>query len=191
MTTRGLLLVGIDRVENPTLLIKAIYLVTGLHRGAVVVFFVISGFLIGGRAWGAIRTGCFDLTSYFISRFSRIYVVYVPSLLLVAVLNIVGYQFLSQTRLYAERPLFPLDVSSGWTIDQIPCHLLSVQKLMCNPWGANPPRWSLGFEWTLYLIAPAIFYVVLARPSRVSLAIVAALTFVVMCNHKILSWLLI
>jgi peptidoglycan/LPS O-acetylase OafA/YrhL len=182
-----LLLVGIDRVENPTILVKTIYFFTGLQHEAVVVFFVISGFLIGGRVWDAVSVGKFEFTAYFISRFSRIYIVYLPSLLLVTVLNVVGYDFLSETRFYAERPLFPSGVSSGWSIDQIPCHLLGVQGVMCTPWGANPPLWSLGFEWVLYLTAPAIFYAALARSSRISLAVI----LLVMCDHEIVYWFLI
>jgi peptidoglycan/LPS O-acetylase OafA/YrhL len=182
-----LLLVGIDRVENPTILVKTIYFFTGLQHEAVVVFFVISGFLIGGRVWDAVSVGKFEFTAYFISRFSRIYIVYLPSFLLVAVLNIVGYDFLSETRFFAERPLFPSGVSSGWSIYQIPCHLLGVQGVMCIPWGANPPLWSLGFEWILYLIAPAIFYAAVARSSRISLAVM----LLVMSNHEILHWFLI
>jgi peptidoglycan/LPS O-acetylase OafA/YrhL len=52
-----------------------------------------------------------------------------------------------------------------------------VQGLLCLPWGANPPLWSLGYEWGLYLIAPAIFGALLlpmlARQRLLSCAAVA------------------
>lgn len=185
---RGLLLVGIERVENPSIFVKGVYFLSGLQHEAVVVFFVVSGFLIGGKVWDLIRIGCFDFRAYLIGRFTRIYIVYLPSLVLVAVLNMIGYLFLSETRLYGERPLFPSGVSSGWTFDQIPCHLLSVQGVMCAPWGANPPVWSLGFEWVLYLIAPAVFYAALTLPSWISLGLISAVMLPVVSNPEIIFW---
>lgn len=192
---RGLVLVGIDQVEGPTVLTKAVYLITGLQHEAVVIFFVVSGFLIGGKAWDLIRAGTFDTTAYFISRFSRIYIVYLPSLALVAALNGAGYALLAGTRFYAERPLFPSGVTSGWTLDQIPCHLFSVQGVMCAPWGANPPLWSLGFEWIFYLIAPAFFFALLARRSAswAPIAIVTAASLLALqaLNPTVGFWLLV
>ena len=48
-------------------------------------------------------------------------------------------------------------IFAEWWWPQIPCHLAALQGLLCLPWGANPPFWTLGYEWGLYLIAPAIF----------------------------------
>ena len=43
-----------------------------LGHEAVVVFFVLSGFLVGGRGFERITTGVFDVRSYAIDRFARI-----------------------------------------------------------------------------------------------------------------------
>jgi hypothetical protein len=60
-------------------------------------------------------------------------------------------------RFYGVRPLLPAMIFAEWWWPQIPCHLAALQGLLCLPWGANPPFWTLGYEWGLYLIAPAIF----------------------------------
>src|SRR5215467_4641884 len=130
--SRGLVLVGIDHVERPTIFVKALYLATGLQHEGVVIFFLVSGYLVGGAAWRAIRDDVFSFTAYFINRFSRIYLVYVPSLTLCAVLAVTGASLLTDTRFYAERPLFPGGISSDWTIGQIPCHLVAVQGVLCQ-----------------------------------------------------------
>lgn len=43
-----------------------------LGHEAVVVFFVLSGFLVGGRGFERISKGIFDVRSYAIDRFARI-----------------------------------------------------------------------------------------------------------------------
>src|SRR5262245_8696030 len=73
---RGLLLEGIGNVERPTVFIKAIYFLSSLQHEGVVLFFVVSGFLVGGPAWRLIAGGRFDFSRYLINRFARIYLVY-------------------------------------------------------------------------------------------------------------------
>ncbi len=57
------------------------FLATFWHQ-AVVVFFVISGFLVGGRVLRGLRRPDRFLGDYMIDRFSRIYIVLVPVLAL-------------------------------------------------------------------------------------------------------------
>jgi peptidoglycan/LPS O-acetylase OafA/YrhL len=154
---RGLLLVSMAQVEHPNPLIRAFYLVSGLQHEGLVMFFIVSGFLVGGSVWRLIAQARFDLGAYLINRFARIYLVFIPALLLVLLLNTVGSQFLADGRFYGVRPLLPAMVFAEWWWPQIPCHLAALQGLLCLPWGANPPFWTLGYEWGLYLIAPAIF----------------------------------
>ena len=154
---RGLLLVSMAQVEHPNPLIRAFYLVSGLQHEGLVMFFIVSGFLVGGSVWRLIAQARFDLGAYLINRFARIYLVFIPALLLVLVLNTLGSQFLADGRFYGVRPLLPAMIFAEWWWPQIPCHLAALQGLLCLPWGANPPFWTLGYEWGLYLIAPAIF----------------------------------
>jgi len=154
---RGLLLEGIGNVQSPNPPVRAFYLLTGLQHEGVVLFFVVSGFLIGGSAWRMMQQGRFDLRIYFINRFTRIYLVFIPALILVLALETLVRPHLLDTRFYGVRPLLPAGIFDGWTWDQIPCHLLAVQGLICTPWGANLPVWSLGYEWAFYMIAPALF----------------------------------
>lgn len=155
---RGLLLEGIGNVEHPTVFIRALYFASGLQHEGVVMFFVVSGFLVGGSAWRLIAEDRFAFPPYLINRFARIYLVYVPALLLVFVLDQAGRQFFLDTRFYGVRPLWPAGIFTEWTWGQIPCHIATLQGLLCLPWGANPPLWSLGYEWAFYLIAPIVIF---------------------------------
>ena len=97
---RGLLLVSMAQVEHPNPLIRAFYLVSGLQHEGLVMFFIVSGFLVGGSVWRLIAQARFDLVAYVINRFARIYLVFIPALLLVLVLNTIGMQFLADGRFY-------------------------------------------------------------------------------------------
>jgi peptidoglycan/LPS O-acetylase OafA/YrhL len=163
---RGLLLESFARVEQPNPLLRLFYLVSGLQHEGVVMFFIVSGFLVGGSVWRLIAQARFDVGAYLINRFARIYLVFIPALLLALVLDIAGRQFLADGRFYGVRPLLPANIFAEWWWSQIPCHVAALQGLICLPWGVNPPLWSLGYEWGLYLIAPAIFGALLAAMPR-------------------------
>jgi peptidoglycan/LPS O-acetylase OafA/YrhL len=154
---RSLFFESIYKVEGAGVATKAFYVVSGVHHEAVILFFVVSGFLIGGRAWELIEQGRFDLGRYFLDRFSRIYLVLIPALVLIATIQALGLHSLADTRLFGVGPVEPIGVTGGWTWGQVPCHLASIQSVACASWGIDPPLWSLGFEWTFYFLAPLLF----------------------------------
>jgi len=160
---RGLFFVSIRDVEQPGILLNAFYLATSLHHEAVVIFFVISGFLVGGAAAERLMAGSFHPVSYAIDRFSRIYAVMPAALLVMVAVVVAGQHFFPETRMIAQRPLAPIGVANGWALEQVPCHLLSVQYFACRVWLQNPPLWSLGFEWVLYFLGPLVLLALAGR----------------------------
>lgn len=105
-----------------------------LGRQAVVVFFVLSGWLVGGYAAERVRAGTFDVAGYAADRISRVYVPLVPALLftLALVRGLGGFVDLRQ---YAV------------------C-LVGLQKVSGVPMpGANGVLWSLGYEIWFYVLA--------------------------------------
>jgi peptidoglycan/LPS O-acetylase OafA/YrhL len=153
---RGLFFVGIADVDGAGVATKAFYLLTGVQYEAVILFFVVSGFLIGGRVWDLIERRRFDLAQYFVDRFTRIYVVLIPASLVVVVIASAGPVLFGDTRLFGVRPLQPTGITAGWTWAQVPCHLANLQPIACPVWGINPPLWSLGYEWVFYFVAPLL-----------------------------------
>ena len=63
------------------------YFVTGWFGPAVIVFFVLSGYLVGGIASARASLGKFSATSYGIDRVSRLYVAFLPALALTAAMT--------------------------------------------------------------------------------------------------------
>src|SRR5262245_3727438 len=127
---RGLLLVGIAQVDQPNPMIRAFYLVSGLQHEGVLMFFIVSGFLVGGSIWRLMGEARFDLGAYLINRFARIYLVFIPAIMLALVLDIAGRQFLADGRFYGVRPLLPANIFAEWWWSQIPCHVAALQVLI-------------------------------------------------------------
>jgi peptidoglycan/LPS O-acetylase OafA/YrhL len=125
---------------------------------AVVVFFVISGYLVGGRELWRVRTGGkFDLGRYAVQRFSRIYTVLVPALLLAAALDAIGQHWANGSLLYTQPAsanigslMFAIAKRSDiWTFFG---NLLMLQTLVVKPLGRDGPLWSLANEWWYYTL---------------------------------------
>ena len=59
-----------------------LYAMTSLGPSAVIVFFVLSGYWVGGGALGKLRRGTFTWRGYASSRLTRLWLVLVPALIL-------------------------------------------------------------------------------------------------------------
>src|SRR6266851_431381 len=77
-------------VTHTGLLVKVFYLVTGLGHHAVIIFFALSGFLVGGKAFADIFSHRFSWSRYLLRRLTRLWIVIVPALLLTLLLDNIG-----------------------------------------------------------------------------------------------------
>jgi len=123
----------------------------GTYGGlGVVVFFVLSGFVIAYSAAGKRR----DIVDYFIARFARLWSVVLPAIVLTIALDTLG-QWLS---LPAYAPMQPYSIfkwiaSSGISV------LFLNQIWHLDIWvGTNGPFWSLSYEFWYYAIFAALIY---------------------------------
>src|SRR5579871_6819595 len=66
--------------QNP--LMAAAYVASGLGHQWVIVFFVMSGYLVGGSVIRSVTEGRWSWSSYLLARLTRLYVVLLPALLL-------------------------------------------------------------------------------------------------------------
>ena len=76
-------LYGISVLNQPSpgLLFSGVHFFCGFGHIAVIVFFVISGFLVGGGAIFRLEDNGFDVIDYFVHRAARIYTVLIPALI--------------------------------------------------------------------------------------------------------------
>jgi peptidoglycan/LPS O-acetylase OafA/YrhL len=159
--------------------------VLDLGGAGVVAFFVVSGFLVGGSVLNARHE--FSWRRYSISRFSRIYIVVVPALILTSVLDWSSY-FLS--------PKNPFSLS-GWgrmTAPIIPSYgprniaasVLSLESVVGGPLGSDHPLWSLGCEWFFYFLFPCVLAVsrLVSRSLVLHGGVCVDLAAVMVCIHQ-------
>lgn len=122
--------------EQKTKLVFALYAITRIGSEAVTVFFVLSGFLVGGKALERIIRGQFRVGDYAVDRISRIYVPLLPALLLSA--------------------LVAMYRGDAFTIGGLVGNLLGFQGLTTEPFALNGPLWSLSYEIWFYVLAGAV-----------------------------------
>jgi len=154
---RHLLFVNLKDVAAKTIWVKGFYFFTGFGHEAVMVFFVLSGFLVGGGCIRKLRQGTFDSAGYMISRFSRIYTVLVPALLLGGLLDTIGLRHFNDSAIYTDSPQYQTASLNFQIVSQLGLstflgNLLCLQTICVPMFGSNGPLWSLANEWWYYCI---------------------------------------
>ena len=142
-------------VEQQNIFTVVCYFVARLGHEAVIVFFILSGFLVGGIGLERIFKGTFNATSYFIERFVRIYLPLFASIVL----------FYFTCLLLGDE--FNWLTAIG--------NLFNLQGVCCD--SLVSPYWSLAYEVWFYIILGG-FGLVISSKSVASKAIGLVLLFV-------------
>jgi peptidoglycan/LPS O-acetylase OafA/YrhL len=186
---RGHFFVDFQHLEQKNLLLQALYFATGFGHQAVMVFFVLSGFLISSSILHSYASGRWSWLEYAINRSSRLYAVLIPGLVLGFLWDKLGSTFFSATGLYSH----PL-VGFGTAISQnqlTPAafvgNLFFLQTILCPTFGSNGPLWSLANEFWYYVLFPVALAAGFAWVRRV-LPRAMALTIFAGCLALFLRW---
>jgi peptidoglycan/LPS O-acetylase OafA/YrhL len=113
-----------------------LFFLTRLGREAVIIFFVLSGALVGGQALIDYQNRRYSFRRYAAARLARLYVVIAPALLLTAL-----FDFMHNAWNPAKDGLTSLLVN-----------LVFLQEIYGPPYGSNYPLWSLSYEWWFYVL---------------------------------------
>lgn len=134
----------------------------------MVVFFVLSGALVGGSVLRSVATDTWSWNDYLIRRLSRLYIVLIPALLLVLVWDCLGATLFSAPWTY-------LDVMSAVTVGEhtLIVHNQGVLAYLGNATflmtiyvpvlGSNGALWSLSNEFWYYILFPCLVLAVAQR----------------------------
>lgn len=194
--TRHLVLVDLNDVTNKTLFCKVLYFATGLGHESVVIFFVVSGFLVGGVTLDRWREEGPKVTSFVLSRVSRIYTVLVPALIVGLGLDFVGLHYLNASELYTNSAKYHTDslndvISAGINLPVFAGNLFMLQGILTGTLGSNNPLWSLSYEWWYYCLFALIGIAIPGNGQKRILCGLAVLAISVFLPGKILLWGLI
>ena len=151
-----------SELASPGLLDRIFYLVTGLGHQAVMVFFVMSGYLIGMHVIEVMRRQKFHWRNYFSKRIARIFPVLLVALVLGASFDFAGLAVAGDSSVYNVEPgVSPVGVvnypiEDRLTIGTLVGNVFLLNGILCPPLGSNGPLWSLSMEWFYYLIFPCL-----------------------------------
>jgi peptidoglycan/LPS O-acetylase OafA/YrhL len=157
---RGFLFVEFDKLQDAGILVKVFYYLTGFGHQSVMVFFVISGYLVGGSVLTSKKEGFWR--HYFIQRLSRLWIVLIPCLAATVFWNSLGYHTGGIS--YLNGGMNP-PVNSAPIVGQLHLdwgtllgNLFFLQTILVPILGDNSPLWSLANEFWYYILFPFLFW---------------------------------
>lgn len=122
-----------------------------LGHQAVLAFFVMSGYLVGGAVLAHMRKSQDFLRDYFIHRVSRIYLVVGPAVALTFVLDSIG------RAAFADSGVYDWSVFKGhFSATLFFASLVNLQGIAFDYFGTNGPLWSLACEFWYYVTFPLL-----------------------------------
>jgi peptidoglycan/LPS O-acetylase OafA/YrhL len=182
---------------HSNLLLHAAHFFSGFGHIAVIVFFVISGFLVGGRAILIFRDKGFNAIDYFVNRFSRIYTVLLPALIIGGILDWSGVRFFNFSGIYTHPDQFYTNpfgnnIAKHLNFGIFAGNLVQLQTIIVSSLGSNGPLWSLANEWWYYVLFG--FCMIVYRPGPMVTRLLAGgvvVTMVAVLPSTISLWFVI
>lgn len=157
---------GLRSLDNPALWYQGLAFFTGFAHQAVVVFFLISGWLVGGSLLNK-RTQPEALKLYAIDRITRLWTVLVPTFVLILAIGILTGSIDPRSADFSPDNAYSATALAG--------NLFGLQTISVPQFGGNFPLWSLANESWYYLMFPLLL-MAFGGPRRVPaiLALAAA-----------------
>ena len=156
---RSLCLVDYDAAVHTGWVARSFYILHGYGHEAVMVFFVLSGYLIGGEVLRCISQKRQNWRNYALRRCARLYAVYFAALLLGGLLDRTGLWLFHDTGMYTgqvEIPMIFYNVSARLNTLTIAGNLIFSQTVIVPSLGSNVPLWSMANEAWYYVLFPLV-----------------------------------
>lgn len=203
---RTYLFSDLDQLTPQGLDVRTLYFFTGFGHAAVMVFFVLSGFLVGGSALAAIEEGRFSWRRYLLQRGTRLWVVLIPALVLTAMWDHAAVLVTAHPQTLAAHARTNAFPGHPWTVEghgivAFVGNALFMMNFLVPTFGSNGSLWSLGSEFSYYVLFPLAAIAVLGLVGRagsrddihhdVRRALVTAALFGIVAwaiEPKILEW---
>ena len=168
--------------EGPGSFLKKIfYFITGFSHESVIVFFVLSGFLITGSIVNARKKESFSVLNYGLDRLVRLWIVLIPGLVLTLVIDRLGIHWFGTNPAYLGTIQYTgnIDVAANLNAPTFFGNIFFLQGIRVNTFGSNTPLWSLTNEFWYYVLFPAIYFLFYLKKIwiRVSLSILTITIF--------------
>ena len=147
--------------DGPTSFFKKIfYFITGFSHESVIVFFVLSGFLITGSIVNARKKGTFSSLNYGLDRLVRLWIVLIPGLVLTLIVDRAGIHWFGTNPAYLGNIHYTgnIDVAANLNGPTFFGNIFFLQGILVDTFGSNTPLWSLTNEFWYYILFPMIYF---------------------------------
>lgn len=165
---------GFSVVANPPLLFQGLAFGAGFAYLAVIVFFVLSGWLVGGSFLNKLDSDR-AFQNYTIDRVSRLWVVLVPTFLVVLLAG-AAVGALDTARV-------SFSTSEPYSMSAFFGNMIGLQTIVVPPFGGNFPLWSLANETWYYVLFPLLVLVFRGRTIATRAAAVLAIGAIFQLVH--------
>jgi peptidoglycan/LPS O-acetylase OafA/YrhL len=166
---------GFSMVENPPLLFQGLAFSTGFAYLAVIVFFVLSGWLVGGSFLNKLDSD-HAFQHYTVDRLSRLWVVLVPNFLVV---------LLASTAVGVLDPAHvSFSASEPYSMVTFIGNMAGLQTLVVPLFGGNFALWSLANETWYYVLFPLLILVFRGKSIAARAVAVLAIGAIVQLVHE-------
>ena len=163
--------------HNPAL--HALFILASFGHSSVIVFFVLSGFLVGGSLLRAYENKTWSWRSYLTHRFVRLWIVLVPALLIGMVWDTLSIH-VAHGRL--NPPVVDARVAQTaayLTVSGFLGNVAFLQTTLVPVFGSNGALWSLNNEFWYYILFPLGFFALFPR-YRLAVRLPFAVAFVLL-----------
>lgn len=172
---RNLLFIDYPQLTAHKSMLLAPYALSSAGHQAVVIFFVLSGYLISGSVFRSFDRSQWSWRGYLTHRIVRLWVVLIPGLLLCALWDNIGLHLHLAPALYsgaAGNHVIP-DIRMTLKPHIFFGNLFFLQSILVPIFGTDGPLWSLANEFWYYLLFP-LGLVALRRRSALLQRLVSA-----------------
>lgn len=160
----------VHRSGNDSIFEDLLRALMSLGGASVLVFFFLSGYLVGGNEINRAQKGMLRPRKYLLDRFTRLWLVLIPALFFTMGLNLLtcapNNQSLycsADTALASHAYVPPLQSQS---LSDLLGNLFFLQPFQLNVFGGNGPLWSLSYEFWYYIIFYSILLVVFRNKNK-------------------------
>ncbi len=146
------------------LLLHVLNILANIGHQWVIVFFVMSGYLVGGSVLRSVKTGRWSWRSYLFARMTRLYMVLLPALLLGGLLDLYSVHQVGKADFYTAVDLLHEDPPPNDSFPTLAGNILFLQTIkipfmggaFIQSFGSNQPLWSLCNEFWYYMAFPPL-----------------------------------
>lgn len=182
---RNLFFLDFPQLTAHRALLVVPYALSSVGHQAVIVFFLLSGYFIGGSVLQSVARHTWTWKDYLLKRIVRLWIVLIPSLLLCASWDLLGLHLNRAPDFYGGlfRPAFIPDVLHHLTLKTFLGNLFFLQGILTSTFGSDGPLWSLSYEFWYYMLFPLAFFALRRQtkttPRLLCIALFAAIAFLV------------